>query len=161
MMVVDIKQNKKNTKGLFIILFFRISSFFTKNFLLKLIGLPIRISYRVLIIWLMGCDLPDTTKIGKGLRIFHGQGLVVNSETIIGDYVTLRQNTTIGNSKENGSSPIIGNNVEIGANSIILGGINIGTNSVIGAGSVVLQSVMANSMVAGNPAKFKKTLTKI
>ena len=50
------------------------------------------------------------------------------------------------------------NNVWIGARAIILKGVTIGENSVIGAGSVVTQSVAANTVVAGNPAKVIKTL---
>ncbi|QQX88681.1 acyltransferase [Cupriavidus necator] len=53
---------------------------------------------------------------------------------------------------------IIENNVFIGANSIIGKGVTIGENSVVGAGSVVIASVPANCVVAGNPAKVVKYL---
>ena len=61
--------------------------------------------------------------------------------------------------KENFAAPIaLGNNVWIGAGAIILAGVNIGENSIVGAGSVVTKNVMANTVVAGNPAREIRTL---
>jgi NDP-sugar pyrophosphorylase family protein len=52
----------------------------------------------------------------------------------------------------------IGNNVWIGDHATVLKGVTIGDNSVVGAGAVVTQSVPANVVVAGNPAKIVKHL---
>jgi len=52
----------------------------------------------------------------------------------------------------------IGDNVFIGMNSIILPGVEIGSNVVIGAGSVVTKSIPSNSVYAGNPAHFIRSL---
>ncbi|MBB1431477.1 sugar O-acetyltransferase [Pseudoalteromonas sp. SG43-4] len=61
--------------------------------------------------------------------------------------------------KENFAAPIaLGNNVWIGAGAIILAGVNIGENSIVGAGAVVTKNVMANTVVAGNPAREIRTL---
>lgn len=150
----DIIANKNNTKGLFIVLFFRLSSLFTRNALLKIIGFPIRYCYKVLIEWVIGCEISDYTPIGPGLAIYHGQGIVVNETVQIGECCTLRQNITIGNSIKNGKCPIIGDNVDIGANSVIIGEIYVGDNSIIGAGSVVVKDVPPNAIVAGNPARI-------
>lgn len=49
---------------------------------------------------------------------------------------------------------VIGNGVFIGVNSIILPGVKIGDNCIIAAGSVVVKSVPAGSIVGGNPAKI-------
>ena len=58
-------------------------------------------------------------------------------------------------------SPVtIGNDVFIGARSIILKGVTIGDRAVIGAGSVVTQNVPPDCVVAGNPARIVKTLSK-
>lgn len=86
----------------------------------------------------------------------HPVGIVISKETVIGRNCAIFQNVTIGT--WNNKSPTIGNNVKIYANSVIIGGIKIGDNAIIGAGSVVLNDVPANAVVAGNPAKIIKYL---
>jgi acetyltransferase-like isoleucine patch superfamily enzyme len=49
-------------------------------------------------------------------------------------------------------------NAWIGANATILQGVTIGENSVVAAGAVVSKNVAANTVVAGIPAKFIKTI---
>ncbi|SMF22618.1 transferase hexapeptide (six repeat-containing protein) [Alteromonadaceae bacterium Bs31] len=57
------------------------------------------------------------------------------------------------------TSPIcIGENVWVGLRAIIGKGVSIGDNSVVGAGSVVVNDVPKNVVVAGNPARVIKTL---
>lgn len=150
----DIKANHRNTKGLFLVIFFRISSFFSNGIVLNVIGFPIRTLYKIIVQWVLGCDINDKTRIGQGFQIYHGQSLIVNVDTIIGKNVVLRHNTTIGIAKPFGKSPIISDNVDIGANSVIIGNIIIGNDSIIGAGSVVVKNVKPFSIVAGNPAKL-------
>ena len=59
------------------------------------------------------------------------------------------------------SKPItICNDAWIGMNCIILKGVTIGEGAIVGAGSVVTKDVPAWTVVAGNPAKVVKTLTK-
>lgn len=48
----------------------------------------------------------------------------------------------------------------IGMNCIILKGVTVGEGAVVGAGSVVTKDVPAWTVVAGNPAKVVKTLSK-
>lgn len=155
----DCKNNKGNYKSIFILIFYRLSSIFgksyTKNRFIFYLGFPIWVPYRILIDWIMGIEIPMHTNIGPGLILHHGQGLVINAETVIGKNCLLRHNTTIGCKIVNnnpGKSPIIGDNVDIGSNSVILGEINIGSNSVVGAGSVVLKNIDENEIFAGNPA---------
>ncbi|HEV8661317.1 MAG TPA: acyltransferase [Thermoanaerobaculia bacterium] len=50
----------------------------------------------------------------------------------------------------------IGENVWFGARCIVLKGVTIGDNSVIAAGSVVVKSIPANCVAAGNPARVVK-----
>lgn len=164
-LIEDIKVNKNNFKSIFIISFFRLSHFFStyrSSFFISIVGLPIRILYKIIVEWILCVELPASTRVGKGLRIQHGQGLVVNADVIIGDYVTLKHNTTLGcrtNSLDQCiGSPIIENNVVINPHSAVIGKIIIGHNSLIGIGSVVLNNVHPYSVVAGNPASIIKVL---
>ena len=156
----EIRILKGNTKGIVFILLFRISNFFTKNFIYRVIGFPFRIFYKFFVQWILGIDIPDSTKIGFGFNVYHGQGLIINNSVIFGEKITIRQNTTIGNSTKNGRCPVIGNHVNIGANVVIIGDIEIGDYSVIGAGSVVIKDVPEKSVVAGNPARIIRRLKK-
>lgn len=144
---------RNNTKGLLFIIFFRISNFFTWNKFLRIIGLPVRITYKILIQWILGIDISDKATIGFGFTLFHGQSVVINKNAKIGKYVIIRQNTTIGNSKSDGNSPVIGDFVNIGANCVIIGDIKIGDHVIIGAGSVITKNIDPMTVVAGNPAK--------
>jgi acetyltransferase-like isoleucine patch superfamily enzyme len=49
-------------------------------------------------------------------------------------------------------------NVWIGDSAIVCKGVTIGENSIIGAGSIVVDSVPANTIAAGNPARVVKEL---
>ena len=104
----------------------------------------------------MCIEIPEKLSLGKNCKLFHGQGLVINPKCKIGSNVTLRHNTTIGNSSATSLSPIIGNDVDIGSNSVIIGDITIGNNVTIGAGSVVIKDIPDNAVVAGVPAKIIK-----
>lgn len=157
LLIQEMKLLKNNTKGMLFIGAFRISHFFSKTKTLKILGFPIRLLYKILFQWILGIDIDDTTKIGFGFNVYHGQSLIINRQTIIGKNVTIRHNTTIGNAKEGEKCPVIGDNVNIGANTVVIGDITVGNNSVIGAGSVVIKNVTANSVVAGNPAKLINT----
>lgn len=99
------------------------------------------------------CDIPlGKGNIGKNVFLAHnGLGIVISSESHIGDNCTIYQNTTIG--AGHGGYPIIGNNVTIYANTVIAGKIIIGDNAVIGASSFVNTDVPANAVFAGVSAK--------
>ncbi|OWW26241.1 serine acetyltransferase [Zobellia sp. OII3] len=153
----DWKSNKRNIKAQLIMLGFRLANLATRNRIVFILFIPYLVFYRITVEWFLGVELPYKTRIGRGLKIFHGQALVVNDGTIIGENCTLRNSTTIGNkilsNGELSRSPIIGNNVEIGCNVCIIGDIKIGDNVKIGAGSVVVKDVASNSIIGGNPAK--------
>ncbi|MGD8779516.1 MAG: DapH/DapD/GlmU-related protein [Ignavibacteria bacterium] len=55
---------------------------------------------------------------------------------------------------------IIEDNVWLGVNVIVMKGVTIGKNSVIGAGSVVVKSIPANVVAAGNPCKVIKEINE-
>ncbi|MFI2744577.1 serine acetyltransferase [Zhouia sp. PK063] len=152
----DYKQNEGNTKGKIVAFCFRLANISTKNNFYKIILIPYRIFYKLFFEWIIGFEIPYNVFIGKGLRIYHLQSIVINKNTIIGENITIRQNCTIGNSHANGKCPVIGNNVEIGANVCIIGNIHIGDNVKIGAGSVVVKDVPSNCIIVGNPSKIIK-----
>lgn len=98
-----------------------------------------------------GLQIPRNTKIGYGLFIGHGIGIVINHTAIIGNNCNLSQFTTIGSN--NDKAAVIGDNVYIGPSVCIVENVIIGDNATIGAGSVVIKDVPANATVAGVPAK--------
>ena len=100
-----------------------------------------------------GIEIHPGAKIGKGLFIDHGNGVIIGETAILGDNVTLYQGVTLGGTgKEQGKRhPTVGNNVMISAGAKVLGSFTIGDNSKIGAGSVVLEEVPPGSTVVGVP----------
>lgn len=105
-----------------------------------------------------GIEIHPGARIGKGLFIDHGHGVVIGETAILGDNVTLYQGVTLGGTgKEHGKRhPTIGNNVMISAGAKVLGSFTVGDNSKIGAGSVVLHEVPPNSTVVGVPGRVVK-----
>ncbi len=105
-----------------------------------------------------GIEIHPGARIGKGLFIDHGNGVIIGETTIIGDNVTLYQGVTLGGTgKEHGKRhPTVGDNVMISAGAKVLGSFTIGDNSKIGAGSVVLSEVPSGSTVVGVPGRVVK-----
>jgi putative colanic acid biosynthesis acetyltransferase WcaB len=122
----------------------------------RLLGAPVVVLYVLCVEWALGIELNLKSKIGPGLRLYHGTGLVVHEAAVLGSNCALRHCTTIGMRNGPADCPAIGNNVDIGSNSVVLGSIRIGDNAVIGAGSVVLHDVAPGDVVAGNPARSIK-----
>jgi putative colanic acid biosynthesis acetyltransferase WcaB len=123
---------------------------------LRWLGAPIVALYVLYVEWGLGIELNFKSKIGPGLRLYHGTGLVVHEAAVLGSNCALRHCTTIGMRNGPADCPTIGDNVDIGSNSVLLGAIKIGDNAVIGAGAVVLHDVPPGDVVAGNPARSIK-----
>lgn len=157
---IDFKINN-NIKSKFILFSFRLTQVIIKNKFLIIFLFPILIFHRIIIEWFMGTELNWNLKVKGKLRLFHGQGLIINPNTIFGDNCTLRCNTVIGNNGKDKNAPIIGDNVDIGVNSCIIGNISIGNNVIIGAGTIITKSIPDNVVVVGNPAKIIKTDIKM
>jgi len=106
--------------------------------------------------WLTGIEIHPGAKIGKGLFIDHGMGVVIGETAEVGDNVTLYQGVTLGGTgKEKGKRhPTIGDNAVVSTGAKVLGSITIGNNVKIGAGSVVLRNVPDNCTVVGVPGKI-------
>ena len=106
--------------------------------------------------FLTGVEIHPGARIGKGVFIDHGMGVVIGETSEIGDRCLLYQGVTLGGTgKESGKRhPTLEANVVVGAGAKVLGGICIGSNTRIGAGSVVVKDVGANSTVVGIPGRI-------
>ncbi len=100
-------------------------------------------------------DINPAVRIGRGIMLDHGTGLVIGETAVVGDNVSMLQNVTLGGTGKShlDRHPKIGNGVLIGAGAKVLGNITVGDCSRIGAGSVVLKDVPPRVTVAGVPAK--------
>lgn len=105
-----------------------------------------------------GIEIHPGAKIGKGLFIDHGMGVVIGETAEIGDNVTLYHGVTLGGTgKDKGKRhPTIGNNVVIGSGAKVLGPITIGDRVKIGANSVVLKDIPSDCTVVGIPGRIVK-----
>ncbi len=102
-----------------------------------------------------GIEIHPGAKIGKGVFIDHGMGVVIGETSEIGDRCLLYQGVTLGGTgKDCGKRhPTLHENVVVGAGAKVLGAIQIGSNTRIGAGSVVVKNVGKNSTVVGIPGR--------
>ena len=105
--------------------------------------------------WLTGIEIHPGARIGRGVFIDHGMGVVIGETAVIGDQCLLYQGVTLGGTgKAHGKRhPTLAENVVVGAGAKVLGAIHVGANTRIGAGSVVLRDVAPDSTVVGIPGR--------
>lgn len=101
-------------------------------------------------------DIHPAARIGKGIMIDHGHGIVIGETAVVGDNVSLLHAVTLGGTgkEDEDRHPKIGDGVLIGAGAKVLGNIRVGNCSRIAAGSVVLTEVPPCKTVAGVPARI-------
>jgi serine O-acetyltransferase len=104
---------------------------------------------------LTGIEIHPGARIGKGLFIDHGMGVVIGETSEIGDDVTLYQAVTLGgvSLEKRKRHPTLESRVVVGAGAKILGPITIGHDSRIGANAVVVKDVPPNAVVVGVPGR--------
>ena len=102
---------------------------------------------------LTGIEIHPAARIGDGLFIDHGMGVVIGETAEVGANVTMYQGVTLGGTGfETGKRhPTVQDNVTIGSGAKLLGPITIGHGAKIGANTVVIHEVPPNSTVVGNP----------
>ena len=100
-----------------------------------------------------GVEIHPAAKIGRGLFIDHGAGVVIGETAEVGDGVTMYQGVTLGGTgfARGKRHPTVGREVMIGSGAKLLGPIEVGARSKIGANSVVVHDVPENATVVGNP----------
>jgi serine O-acetyltransferase len=102
--------------------------------------------------------IPSSCTIGKNFKLgYWGLGIVIHSNSIIGNNVTIAQNVTIGRNFGDKKVPVIGNDIYIGAGTVVFGEIIIGDNVIIGSNSLINKSVPSNCTVVGNPMRIIET----
>ena len=101
-------------------------------------------------------DIHPATRIGRGVFIDHGTGIVIGETAVIGDDVSMLQGVTLGGTgAERGDRhPKIGKGVLLGAGAKVLGNIEIGDYAKVASGSVVLKPVPPGCTAAGVPARL-------
>ena len=102
-----------------------------------------------------GIEIHPGARIGRGVFIDHGMGVVIGETAVIGDHCLLYQGVTLGGTgKQHGKRhPTLKENVVVGAGAKVLGAITVGANTRIGAGSVLLRNVASDSTVVGIPGR--------
>lgn len=100
-----------------------------------------------------GIEIHPGARIGEGLFIDHGMGIVIGETAEIGDDCNLLQGVTLGGTSTQHAKrhPTLGKGVTVGAGAKLIGAIEIGDGARIGAGSVVVTNVPPNATVVGVP----------
>lgn len=137
--------------GLHAVLMYRVSHWFYQQKLYLIARIISQFGRMV-----TGIEIHPGAKIGKGLLIDHGSGVVIGETAEIGDNCLIYQGCTLGGTgKEQGKRhPTLGNNVMVGSGAKILGPFRVGDNAKIAANAVVLEEVPDNCTAVGVPARL-------
>jgi serine O-acetyltransferase len=108
-----------------------------------------------------GIEIHPGARIGQGLFIDHGMGVVIGETAEIGDNCTLYQGVTLGIYHAQGARglrgtkrhPTLKNGVIAGVGAKILGAITVGEGAIVAPGAVVTKDVPDHSTVMGIPAR--------
>ena len=105
--------------------------------------------------FLTGIEIHPGAKIGQGVLIDHGMGVVIGETAEVGDGCTIYQGVTLGGTgKDKGKRhPTLGKNVTVGCGAKILGPFKVGDGAKVAANAVLLESVPAESTAVGVPAR--------
>lgn len=106
--------------------------------------------------FMTGIEIHPGAKIGKGVLIDHGMGVVIGETAEIGDNCTIYQGVTLGGTgKDKGKRhPTLGNNVTVGCGAKILGPFKVDDGAKVAANAVVLSPLPSNCTAVGVPARI-------
>jgi serine O-acetyltransferase len=101
-------------------------------------------------------DIHPGARIGTGVFLDHGTGVVIGETAVVGDDVSMLHGVTLGGTgaEQGDRHPKIGKGVLLSAGAKVLGNITIGDYAKVAAGSVVLKPVPAGCTAAGVPARL-------
>ena len=106
--------------------------------------------------WLTGIEIHPGARLGRGVFIDHGMGVVIGETTEIGDHCTIYQGVTLGGTslvKGSKRHPTLQSRVVVGAGAKVLGPFSVGEGARIGSNAVVVKAVPAGATVIGIPAR--------
>ncbi|EHM10903.1 serine acetyltransferase [Thermanaerovibrio velox DSM 12556] len=109
--------------------------------------------------WWTGIEIHPGARIGKGILIDHGSGVVIGESAVVRDRCVIFQGVTLGatgNERQWQRHPILEEEVVVGSGAKVLGPITVGRGAKIGANSVVLSNVPPFSTVVGPKARVVK-----
>ena len=100
-------------------------------------------------------EIHPGARLGRGILIDHGCGVVIGGTAVVGDYCTIYQGVTLGGvgSRKGKRHPTLGNYVTVGAGAKILGSFEVGDHCTIAANAVLLKPLEENVTAAGVPAR--------
>jgi serine O-acetyltransferase len=113
-----------------------------------------------------GIEIHPGARIGEGLFIDHGMGVVIGETAEIGDNCTLYQGVSLAIYHTRGARrlrgtkrhPTLGNDVTVGVGAKLLGAITVGDGAMVAAGAVVTRDVPPHATVMGVPARVISVL---
>src|SRR4051812_4067566 len=107
--------------------------------------------------WLTGIEIHPGAKVGRGVFIDHGMGVVIGETAEVGDGCTIYQGVTLGGTslyRGTKRHPTLGTGVVIGAGAKVLGGFVVGAGAKVGSNAVVVKAVPAGATVVGIPGRI-------
>jgi serine O-acetyltransferase len=100
-----------------------------------------------------GIEIPDSTRLGRRVRVLNQGGIVIDSAVRIGDGCTIYHGVTIGHATRGSGAPQIGTSVEMAVGAVLIGPITVGDGALIGPNAVVVADIPARSTVFAVPGR--------